>query len=186
VSCATFQKQRLRSISAALLIAAIAWRCSGEDAAPAKPKVDFGKLKDQAQAMADGLRKGDYEKLADHTYPKLIELMGGRETMLAEVKKTMAAMKQEGFEILSYVVDTPTEVLGTPPDLAAILPQKMRIRLKNGVISQAAFLLAVSGDSGATWTFVDGAQLTPEIVKQILPKSLHGIKLPEVPPPAPE
>ena len=163
-------------LALSILIVALA----GCGSPPARLNVDFAKIKDSAQAIADGMVKGDHGPLGDVTHPKIIALMGGREKMLAEVKSQMEQLAKDGYTIVSYTLETPTEYQGTAPDLAVIVPQKMRMKFTKGFITQSAFLLAVSDDSGATWKFVDGAQLTPEMVRAILPPALHQIKLPKV------
>ena len=171
-------------VIASLFFLSVVSGCSGSPPIKQSAKlIDLEKIRQQAQYMSQCLIKGDYEKWAEFAHPKLVEMMGGRANMIAESKKMMDGLKKEDIEILSFVVQLPKEVIGTDPDLAVILPNSVRMRLRKKVITQSAFLLAVSSDSGVTWSLVDGAQLTPEMMQKVLPPSLQKIKVPGVPEP---
>ncbi len=43
-------------------------------------------VKKKAQEVGESVIKGDYSKVVDLTYPKLVELMGGRDKMIDSMR----------------------------------------------------------------------------------------------------
>jgi hypothetical protein len=126
--------------------------------------------------------EGDFERLADFTHPKVVELMGGREKMAEFVRKGMADMKTQGFETLSYTpAAEPTQVLREGRTLYAILPARLRMRTPDGVVFVSeSFMIALSGDDGKNWKFVSGATADATRLKILMPEVADKLKLPAV------
>jgi hypothetical protein len=143
-----------------------------------RAEADLEAIKAEALACNNALKSGDFETLADKTYPKVVELMGGKAKMVEEMKKLTENWKKQGIQILSNDVEAPKEVIGDGADRAAILPTKMVIKTAANTVTSPGFLLGISADSGKTWTFVDGSQAAQN--RQLLPKALQEIKLPEI------
>jgi hypothetical protein len=136
----------------------------------------------QAEESSRAFMEGNYERLADFTHPKVVELMGGREKMAEFVRKGMADMKTQGFETLSYTPATePTQVLREGGKLYAILPAKLRMRTPDGVVFVSeSFMIALSNDDGKNWKFVSGATADATRLKLLMPEVADKLKLPTV------
>ena len=139
-------------------------------------------LRAQAEESSRAFMEGNYERLADFTHPKVVELMGGREKMAAAVRKGMAGVKSQGFETLSYApAAEPTQVLREGRETYAILPTKLRMRTPGAVIYVSeSFMIAVSADDGKNWTFVSGATADAARLKLLMPEVADKLKLPTV------
>lgn len=137
-------------------------------------------LRAQAAEMTRAFMAGDYERLADFTYPKVVEAMGGREKMAEFVRKEMAEVKTNGFETLSYTpAAEPTQVLREGRETYAILPAVMRMGTPSGVMVGESFVIAVSADDGKNWRFISGS-LEADKLKLLLPAAADKLKLPGV------
>ena len=137
-------------------------------------------LKEQAEACSRAFIEGDYERLADYTHPKVVELTGGREKMAEFVRKGMAEMKADGLEPLTYVTSEPTQVLKVGEQTYAVVPARLRLRAKETVFVSESFMLGVSGDGGKTWKFVSG-NVDPATLKTLLPaEAVAKLDLPAV------
>ncbi|MCA1621851.1 MAG: hypothetical protein LC795_21775 [Acidobacteria bacterium] len=139
-------------------------------------------LRAQAEESSRAFMEGNYERLADFTHPKVVELMGGREKMAEFVRKSMAGVKSQGFETLSYApAAEPTQVLREGGQFYAILPAKLRMRTPDGVIFVSeSFMIAVSADDGKNWKFVSGATADAAKLKLLMPEVADKLKLPTV------
>lgn len=138
-------------------------------------------LRAQAEESSRAFMEGNYERLADFTYPKIVEMMGGREKMAEFVRKSMAGVKAEGFETLSYVAADPTQVLREGRDTYAIVPAKLRMRTPGGTIFVSeSFMIAFSADDGKNWKFVSGATADAAKLKLLMPEVADKLKLPTV------
>jgi hypothetical protein len=141
-----------------------------------------GRLHAQAEESSRAFMEGNFERLADFTHAKVVELMGGREKMAEFVRKGMADMKEQGFETLSYTpAAAPTQVLREGRQLYAILPAKLRMRTPGGaVFISESFMIAVSADDGKNWRFVSGAAADAPRLKLLMPEVADKLKLPPV------
>ena len=136
----------------------------------------------QLQAQAEGCGRafieGDFERLADCTLPKLVELIGGREKMIEVVRKDVAEMKAEGFEPLSQTHSAPTQVLRVGSQTYAVLPIKFKMRTSKEILASDSFMIGVSGDGGQNWKFLSADSTDEARMKLLLPDVAGKLKLP--------
>jgi len=141
---------------------------------------NYPSLKRHAERWAAAYEREDYSALASLTYPRQVELMGGPEGM---AKILSRALKAEGTEVLSTVAGEPEEVTRVGPQLFAIVPTTLRMKSPRGTLMGDGFLIGVSDDGGATWTFVDGSGGRNEAkIKTLLPAAAGKLRLPELGP----
>jgi len=135
--------------------------------------------KTQANQLNDAVLSGDYEKAADLTYPKLIELMGGRAKYIATLKRLMIETHSDDARIVSTVSADPTQIIELDSDVYAILPTTMNIKIPEGIVIGESSLIGVSNDHGKNWTFFDaGSGLSHEQLKTLLPAVGDRLKVP--------
>lgn len=138
------------------------------------------RLRQQAGECSRAFVEGDYERLADCTHTKVVELMGGREKMVESVRGEVAEMKADGFEPLTYETGEPSQVLRVGSATYAVVPAKLRLRTKGTVYVSDSFMVGVSADGGKSWRFVSGAGADPVRLKLLLPDAADKLKLPTV------
>ena len=147
--------------------------------ARADEKIDSAKVEEQAKAVGKAFLDSDWSKVADLTYPKVVEMMGGKEKMVAEVEKGMKRIKDQGFSFKKYTVGTAQAPVADGKTVYMVVPTSLEIAGPATKIVTDSYLLAVSPDSGKTWTFADGAGLAdPEKRKVVFPSLPAGLKLP--------
>lgn len=133
------------------------------------------------------LTSGNYARLVELTYPKVVEMIGGRDKMIETLRNGTEDMKARGNAILGAEVSEPKEVVPRGDKQFAIVPTTTRMRVPEGTLRFKGFLIAISEDRGKTWTFIDGAGLVREPGKE---KEKLAQVLPDFPPqlslPAPE
>ena len=137
-------------------------------------------LRAQAEGCGRAFIEGNFERLADCTLPKLVELIGGREKMLEVVRKDVEEMKAEGFEPLSSVPAAPTQVLRVGSRTYAILPLKFRMRTPKEILVSDSFMIGVSGDGGQNWKFLSGSSIDEARLGLLLPEAAGKLRLPPV------
>jgi hypothetical protein len=138
------------------------------------------RLQAQAEESGRAFLEGNYERLADYTYPKLVELIGGREKLLEVVRKEVEEMKAEGFAPLSSVPSAPTQVLRVGGQTYAVLPLKFKMRAPDQIYVSDSFMIAVSDDDGKNWKFLSGASVGEAQLKILLPDAAGKLRLPAV------
>jgi hypothetical protein len=163
--------KHLMSLAAVFLI------CFGTRAQDAKPAE---LAKQAAQKTADATIKGDYAALIDNTYPKVVEMMGGRDAAIATTTQLMKQLAGQGMTIKSYTVSDPGEVLSEGGNTFSVIPAVMEMKFAKGIVRVKSYLLAISTDTGKTWKLIDGNGLADKNAReQLLPKLPAALKLPE-------
>jgi hypothetical protein len=112
------------------------------------------------------LASGNYARLVDLTYPKVVEMIGGRDKMIDTLRRGSEDMKAHGSAILGAEVSEPKEVVTAGDKQFAIVPMTVRLQIPDGTLRSKGFLIAISEDRGKTWTFIDSAGITKEPGKE--------------------
>jgi hypothetical protein len=146
-----------------------------EEAATSKTVV----VKQKAVEVGQAFLKGDYAKVADLTYPKIVEALGGREKMITATEAAVKRLRAQGITFKSYAVKEPSEFLTEGTNTFTVVPTVIEMTIPGGRSISRSFLLGVSPDSGKTWTFADGTGLQSQPDREkLLPKLPAALKLP--------
>jgi hypothetical protein len=135
-------------------------------------------IKRGADENCHALVEGNYERVITLTYPKIVEMMGGKDAAVSVVKEQMKGMKDQGVTIVPSDAEMPGEIVSNAGKMFAVVSLRMVLRGPKMKISQKSFLIAVSSDQGKSWTFIDGSGLNDEIKAQVIPELPPALKLP--------
>lgn len=141
-------------------------------------------IKARAEESVTALTSGDYQKFVDLTYPKLVEILGGRARMISSLETQMKEMKAHGFEISSASVDLPKEVVPVGHQLFAIVPYTLKMKAPGGVLTQQSYMLGISSRGSVKWMFIDVTNIDESKLKILLPSAVGKLALPKKQPPA--
>lgn len=179
----------LQTILIALL--ALQFGCGRQNTAPAgtagsSTERQYKNLKIQADQLNQASLTGDDDRTIDLTYPKLIELMGGREEFLANLDAIRSEMESQQLRVLSATAEDATDITEVDNQIYAIVPVAMRMKVPEGVMVGRSFMIGVSKDRGENWTFVSAGsgQLDPEQLKLLFPGVADKLRVPETEEPA--
>lgn len=135
------------------------------------------KLKTQAEEISQTLANGNYERLADLTHPKVLEMTGGREKMISVSREFMDSSKKQGIEIVSTTVGEPNESVKIGDDLFATVPFAIVLKTPKGSFRQQSTVVGISSDNGANWKFANG--INQERFNEMFPAAAGKITIPE-------
>jgi hypothetical protein len=139
---------------------------------------NYPNLTSKAKEISDAFSKKDYLKALELTYPKVIEIGGGRDKMIATMKEEIKKMEAEGVSLLSAVPGSPTQFVHESGSIYAVVPMTLKMKTQSGTYQADATLIGISPDAGASWTFIDAAGEDDEDLK-VLPQTVLGkLKLP--------
>ena len=141
------------------------------------------RIKRSAVESSQAFRRGDYETMANQTYPKLVSLLGGRKETIAAMKAMMKEVQARGLVPTAMSVGAPSKPVRSNGKLFSVVPTSLTMAAPDVRITQRSFMLAISTDEGNAWTFLSGSQLTKEIRAQIIPDLPPDLKLPQEPAP---
>lgn len=135
-------------------------------------------VKQQATMMAQSMVKGDYKTLINYTYPKAVQLAGGKEKMINLIATGVQQMKKAGITFESVTVGEPGKFYKAGNEIHCLLPENLVMSSPKGRMAMHSHLLAVSGDGGKKWSFLDMNNSTADKVQQLIPNFNPALKIP--------
>ena len=89
--------------------------------AAADPQTE--RIRQAAKENSTAFTTANYDRLVDLTYPKVVELLGGREKMIELLRRGAEDMKSHGSSILGADIAEPKEVITAGDKRFAIVPK---------------------------------------------------------------
>jgi hypothetical protein len=139
---------------------------------------DTATVKRQAALFAHATFKGDVAIIIAGTYPKLIELSGGKEQMQQLITERMEELKKQGITSFEGTVGTPGKIYKAGMQLHCLIPEQIILKTAAGRYLARSYLLAVSEDKGESWTFLDVGNMPADILRRLLPNFNEELKIP--------
>jgi hypothetical protein len=147
--------------------------------ASAQEKPSSTLVKQKAVALGHAVIQGDFNTMAEMTYPSIVQALGGREKMIASTRQSLGKMNAQGYRFLSHSVGEPSAFTTEGKNTFTIIPTTVEISAPGGKLVGNSYLLGISPDAGKSWTFVDGTGITRnETREKLLPKLPASLKLP--------
>jgi hypothetical protein len=137
----------------------------------------------RAEESSKAFINGDYEKFADLTYPRLVELMGGRAKFISSLEQQVKELKAQGGEFVSTSMETPKEVVPAESQLLALVPYTLKMKIPGSLLTQQSYLLAISNKDNINWTFIDVTDLSDAQIRIVVPNAMRRITFPKKQPP---
>ena len=140
------------------------------------------RIKQQAQELSEAILSANFDKAAELTYPKLIDLMGGRTKFISALREAMGQIQSDQFRLESVTVGEPRDLIQVKGQQYVIVPTTMKMKVPEGLLVGDAFMIGVSSDGGHNWTFVDsgGRSMDKTKLKILFPLAAEKLRLPEV------
>jgi hypothetical protein len=137
-------------------------------------------IKKQMAIISRASKQGNFAVLIDQANPKAVALLGGRQQAIATIKAAMDELTAQGLQITECDFGRPRKPIRSNGKLFSIVPTTtvMTLSKAHARIRQKSFMLAISTDNGANWSFTDGTMLTPAVRLQLFPDLPSQLKLP--------
>ena len=131
-----------------------------------------------AQACADALMNGDLEGVVAYTHPRIVEMIGGTDAMVAIIKQGIEKMKRDGVSFSSVSLGAASKAREIGGWLTSIVPQTIVMQVPGGTLTTESALLGISENGGANWVFVDLGPISKAQLQQAFPEIADGIVIP--------
>jgi hypothetical protein len=136
-------------------------------------------LKD-AKATSKATLEMDFETVLDHTLPKVIDLMGGREAALTLLKSTFASMQTQGFVFEKADILNVSEILKEQGQYRCVIEGYNQMKMSSQRIKSKSYLLGVYNETDGFWWFMEAKQLKNKaMLDQVIPNFETGLVIPE-------
>ncbi len=150
---------------------------------PVATAENYPSLAVQAKEVNDAFIRKDFARFMDLTYPKVIEMAGGREQMVAAMNKELKEMASEGVVLLSSTSGAPTQFIHDSGSIYAVLPIALKVKAQDGIFQSDGSMIGISSDGGVNWTFIDASGKDLSELKKIIPSIADKLTLPPAKPP---
>lgn len=122
-------------------------------------------LNNQLNTMRTSFLDKDYSVVADYTYPKVIEMMGGKSAMIEATTNSMEQMESQGFTFLDISFKDASQFYEHNGDTQCTLIQVLVMETPNGKVQSESTMLAISEDEGKNWVFLDSSGMPKATLK---------------------
>jgi hypothetical protein len=168
----------MKSLSVSILILlALVQIGFGQTKAKSKIAPNYPTLQLQAEKMISAIVADDFETFTDFMYPKLIEMLGGRDKFIEFTKKSLADTTAAGVTIVDYKVNKPIQILHNKKRIFAVLPTTIKMKMSGSDISSEGSMVGISSDNGKNWKFIRVE--TKESVRFLIPDVIDKLKIPK-------
>jgi len=165
----------MKQIATIFFLSLFLTACNGQT-----KNIEYSKtIKEQAEMMGKFLLKKDFMSFCNYTYPKIIEMMGGRQKMIEVMEKGSKEMLSEGTDFLSVAFGEPSKIITIGNELQCTVPQTIEMKVPKGRLITKSTLIAISIDNGKNWYFLDTSGNDIQTMKRALPNLSGELIIPE-------
>jgi len=137
------------------------------------------KARKQALAMTRAITSNNYEETLKYTHPNVIKMIGGNQKFIEILKIGTNEMQNMGNKYESIEIGKPSQTVKAGNEIHCLIPETIKMQLKDGKMISKSYLLAVTKDKGKNWTFIETALLTNSNIISILPTYNKSLVIPE-------
>ena len=112
-------------------------------------------LNEQLNTLKTAFMEKDYSVLADYTFPKLVEKMGGKEKMVETTLNATKKMESQGFIFKKITFTDASSFMEHNGDLQCSITQVLEMDTPSGKVQSKTSTIAISQDGGENWVFLD-------------------------------
>jgi hypothetical protein len=134
----------------------------------------YPKLEAQAKEIGDAFVRKDFQRFTALTYPKVIEMVGGKEKFMIALVEETKQEEAQGLQILSSTPTDVTQFLKVSGSLYAVMPTTQRMKMRGDLFESYGCVVGISGDKGEHWTFVEPG---PSGLKDLFPNVADKLSL---------
>ncbi len=136
----------------------------------------YPSLKVQADKVAVYRVEGNYGKFIDNLHPKLVEAMGGKETMLDSMIKEYERLNLEGATPVALALGEPIQIEEVAGQIFAVMPASATTKSLEGDLVEEGSMTGISDDGGNNWKFV--ADVDQARFSTLFPDAAEKIRIP--------
>ena len=144
----------------------------------------FSQTKEDALKDANTTSKAtlelDFETVLNHTLPKVVEIMGGKEAALTLLKNTFDGMKTQGFVFEKADILGVSEIVQEQGQYRCLVEGFNQMKMANQRITSKSYLLGIYNEADGFWWFMEAKQLKNKaILDQVIPNFETRLEIPE-------
>ncbi len=138
-----------------------------------------------ADSMTAAFSRQDFKAFVNYSNPRLVEMLGGRESFINFMERQVSALKGMRFNIVR--AGRILRVIPGSQPMQCIVEQWLELDYQGSPVAGVSHLIGIS-DDGKSWTFADGNSDAGNNIKLLIPgispllvipkkKQVFGVKL---------
>jgi len=140
-------------------------------------------IKSAAIAMGNALVKKNSEQFLSYMHPSMIKLAGGKDKLKVISDSALKAFEQFGGKVSRITYGNPAEIISYKKTLQSVISQTTILSSFIGDAELSSSLIAISNDSGKSWTFIDTNMFGIKEIKTAMPDISPALVIPKSAPP---
>lgn len=128
--------------------------------------------------MAKALLKKDFDGFSKFMHPKVVEMAGGKDSVLSKMNRANEMAQQFGGSIKKITIGNPGKIIKYKNELQVTIPQTTEINVMMSTAILETTLIGISADNGKTWQFIDTSAYNIKDLKNSLPNLSPDIVVP--------
>lgn len=140
-------------------------------------KSDYPNLKPQADTMRKAFLAEDFDRYTDFMYPTNVEVVGGREKFISNLRSSISNFRSSGSEFISYEIGEPIQAIEMDDKVFVVLPYETKKKSPQKITTEEGNILAVSDDEGKNWKFIRAT--SKERLRFLFPKLIDKLNFSE-------
>jgi hypothetical protein len=133
-----------------------------------------------AKTTSEATLKEDYKTVIKHTYPSVVNLMGGEENAINFINKTFETMKSQGLTFEKADVVNVSDVVFEQDQYRCYVENFYVMKMNNMRINSKSFLLGLYNNEDKFWYFLEAKQLKSNaLMDAVLPNFETSLVIPD-------
>lgn len=135
-------------------------------------------LNKQLSEMREYFLAEDYDSFANFTYPKIIEMMGGKQNMVNLTKQAIDGLKAQNISFAALNYADASQIFEKGGELQCTVVQETILNTPNGKIQSLSALIGISKDGGQNWTFIETSGKDKKALSAVFPNLHEDLVIP--------
>ena len=133
-----------------------------------------------AKATSKATLEMDFETVFKHTYPSIIEVMGGKESGLKLLKDTFDGMKTQGFVFEKADIISVSDIVFEQDEYRCYVEGYNQMTMSGMRIKATSYLLGIYNKEKEVWYFIEAKQMSNKaMMDKVLPGFETSLEIPE-------
>ncbi len=123
----------------------------------------------EAKRMAELVKQGSYQAMAEATHPKILRAAGGVDAYLQLIEEKMASSRQNGLQIRDIQVGKPYQMHRVLEVIYVVMPKITLMDEQEELISSRSILIFYLSPLEESWRFAELTQENSELYETLFP-----------------
>ncbi|WP_153395431.1 hypothetical protein [Chryseobacterium vaccae] len=133
----------------------------------------------QAYEMRQAFMNKNYDVFSSYVHEGVIKMMGGKKKMINVSVAAMDTMNKQGYHFKKVDFSDVSDIITVKNEQQAVVHQKIQMDTPKGNINADYYMIAVSGNNGKNWKFIDTSGKDIQTMRKYFPNLSSQLVIPK-------